>query len=188
MDACACVHTWSDEDMKCPVLSFSPLFFRDRIYQWTEHLSLRAPLVASMPWWPCCLRIPACSQSCSSPRMAFRSSGLRYQTITYWAIFPALSMDDFWGRLNTISGRIWLSENRRCNCHSYTLKQKFRPTKEATLSLKCERPCVTTQIVSFAVLKKYQMNTQCSSWFLWWNQITIWRKASRMLGNTNTNC
>lgn len=56
--------------------------------------------------------------------MAFRSSCLRYQTLTHWTIVPALSMDDFWGRFNTIFGRIWLSENGRCNCHNYTLKRK----------------------------------------------------------------
>lgn len=168
MDACACVHAWSDEDMKSPVLSLSPLFSRDRIYQWTGHLSLRAPLVASMPRWPCCLRIPA--SPWSSPRMAFRSSCLRYQTLTHWTIVPALSMDDFWGRFNTISGRIWLSENGRCNCHNYTLKRKGSDQQRGPPYLWSVRDHVwlhrSCPLQLWKSIGPFEVNTQSCSWFL----------------------
>lgn len=112
-------------------------------------------------WWPACPGDPAVSGSLlvaspwSSPRMAFRSSCLRYQTLTHWTIVPALSMDDFWGRFNTISGRIWLSENGRCNCHNYTLKRKGSDQQRGHLISEVWETMCDTQIVSSAVVKKY---------------------------------
>lgn len=127
-------------------------------------------------WWPACPGDPAVSGSLlvaspwSSPRMAFRSSCLRYQTLTHWTIVPALSMDDFWGRFNTISGRIWLSENGRCNCHNYILKRKGSDQQRGPPYPWSVRDHVWLHRSCPLQLRKsigpFEMNTQCCSWFL----------------------